>query len=704
MSGLRWAAALFGAVVMTTASAATSAVAYPGSSDPSGMAQRLCALEKRVDRRLGKLEVRVEALEAPSPEVEAASSAPPNCRRVAPLAAGRRVQGLERRTERRVATLEASVQALEQERGLPIVPGGKPRIGRPGATVPQGSHALARRANGFKRSFRKRLHNLTQRLAALENHLPVSTSDLPPEPPPPAPEPPPPAPEPPPPAPEPPSPSAPGPTTGAQAVRENAGPRGAVTQPAGAIDINPGDNIQAKLDAGGANAKFWFRAGTHRISSPLRPKAGQTLAFESGAILKGSRLVTNWTQTGANFLSTGHTQELSSAPFLSNFRAADNPPAGVYEDLFMDGAPLTHVLSLAELGPGKVFFDRAADKMYIRDSPNGHSMEATIATIGIDSSANRVVVRGATIEHMGWIGIKTTGDDWLIEDNEIRYCHASCLNLGWGDRGILRHNYIHHGGGQGISGNHAHGWLYEANEIAVNNYLGFGARPQAHHESGVKLLGLRDSTFRANWSHDNDGDGLWIDTNGINVLVEDNVFENNTRWGFFYEASYAATVRNNLFAHNGVDGPFGGWGFKRGGILISTSRDVEIANNLLDRDVSHALWFRWDNRGSGAFGRHETIGCYTHHNEIRFTDQGSSDTRGYIISSRDAGGTDSNGVSIAKRITAENTFRANVYKTNSAERKWWFWPTAQLKVFSQWQTLIGPDGLGYDTNGSHTQL
>lgn len=668
MSGRRWAAAFLGAVVMTTASLVTPTTAPATSSDRSGVGPRLCAFETRVDRRLGKLEARVQSLEAHSANVEVPAASPKKCRRAAPVVLGRYVHRMERATERRVAALEARVEVLEEGMGQPVAPGGRPRLARPGAPVPHGSRAVARRIKGFERSFRKRSRGLTLRISALETLL---------------------------------APSGPGPSGGAQAVRDNAGPRGAVPRPTGAVAINPGDNIQAKLDAGGPHATFWFTAGTHRISStavstaPIRPKDGQVLAFESGAVLKGSRIVANWTQEGSHWVSTGHTQDFSSAvsSFQPSLVSHENPSAAIFEDLFYDAAPLSHVLDLEALAPGKVYFDRAAGRMYISDNPTGHTLEATNARAILTGPGDGVVIRGGIFEHAADDGIRTAGgNDWVIEDNEIRYCHIACLSEGGGSRRtVVRHNYIHHGGALAVVGHDSDGALFEANEFAFGNYLGFGGRPNPRHEGGVKLLRHANTTFRGNWSHDHDGDGLWLDYDNRNVLIEGNVFENNTRWGFFYEASYAALVRENLLANNGVDGPFGGWGSNRGGIILSTSKDVRMTNNVLDLNISFSLRYRWDSRGSGTLGTFELVNNEFYDNEIRFRSEKDTDTRAEIVSVRD--------VNKTAAELASNTFDHNRYKTPNPAESWWFWPTAHKKTFSQWQSV-----LGHDANGTNTQL
>jgi hypothetical protein len=60
----------------------------------------------------------------------------------------------------------------------------------------------------------------------------------------------------------------------------------------------------------------------------------------------------------------------------------------------MDGKPLSHVVSKASLGAGKVYFDNGADMMFVTDNPVGLTMEATAVDKGVVSSAAHVTIRG----------------------------------------------------------------------------------------------------------------------------------------------------------------------------------------------------------------------------------------------------------------------------------------------------------------------
>ena len=71
------------------------------------------------------------------------------------------------------------------------------------------------------------------------------------------------------------------------------GPQAAITCPAGAADIFPGQSIQLIVNANAAGTTFCLRAGVHQLTSSIRPKTGNTFVGEYGAVLDG----TGWTTT-----------------------------------------------------------------------------------------------------------------------------------------------------------------------------------------------------------------------------------------------------------------------------------------------------------------------------------------------------------------------------------------------------------------------
>src|SRR6201995_1864942 len=87
----------------------------------------------------------------------------------------------------------------------------------------------------------------------------------------------------------------------------NYGPQ-PTSAPAGAIILNPGDNVSSIVNAAPAGATFYFEPGVYRGVS-LVPKDGQTFIGAQGAVLDGSAVLTNWTQSGNTWVGAGQTQQ-----------------------------------------------------------------------------------------------------------------------------------------------------------------------------------------------------------------------------------------------------------------------------------------------------------------------------------------------------------------------------------------------------------
>jgi parallel beta-helix repeat protein len=435
--------------------------------------------------------------------------------------------------------------------------------------------------------------------------------------------------------------------------------------PPGAVDVGLEQSIQAAIDARPPGTTFCIRSGERRLAHSIRPKSNNTLVFEQGSILNGSVLVKNWAPEGARWVATGMTQSFSpyDVPCELNRAACE------YEDLFMDDKPLVRVLNLSELAPGKFFFDEGSDKMYVAEDPSGRKMEAPVTKEAIHGSdAEKVTVRGATIEKFAVNGIAAS-DGWTIQRNEIRYVHSHGLRV-FGTT-VVKRNYIHHTGNMGIFGSGTN-MLFERNHLAYNNYLNFGRKDGPWHAGATKIVKSDGTIVRENYSHDNIGDGWWFDTDNINTLVEGNVFENNTRYGFFYETSFKAVVRNNEFTNNGTPEKWAG-----AGLWISNSKDMRIHDNVFSNNKYSALAMSWVDRGSSPlYGPYEVANVFVHDNVIRMAD-------GFV------------GVPFAepKIYSSNNRFEGNRYVVADPDGQWWDWQGGR-RTWEEWRSL------GFDTTGS----
>ena len=387
------------------------------------------------------------------------------------------------------------------------------------------------------------------------------------------------------------------------------GPK-ATSAPAGAIILHPGDDVSALVDAAPAGATFYFEPGVYRGVS-LSPADGQTFIGAEGAILNGSAVLTDWTQSGNLWVIGGQTQSGPVFPW-AGFEPGTQRP-GYPETVFLDNTPLKPVDDLSKVVPGTFYFDYAADKIYIADNPAGHTVEAGKLTDAFHGSATNVTVQNLVIEKYDpqiQDGAIHGDQSWTIRDNEVRLNYAVGITAHDGSQIIG--NYVHDNGQMGLGG-HGDNIVVQGNELATN---GFWSGVSPYWEAGgFKFVDTDNLVVRGNYSHDNNGSGMWTDFSNIHTLYEDNVVVHNTINGIQHEISYDAIIRNNTLVGNGYGDTRGwGWGAE---IDIQDSQNVQIYGNQLDMTGgNNGIILIQQDRGSGTYGTYATTGNQIHDNII----------------------------------------------------------------------------------------
>jgi len=183
--------------------------------------------------------------------------------------------------------------------------------------------------------------------------------------------------------------------------------------------------------------------------------------------------------------------------------------------------------------------------------------------------------------------------NWVVTGNEIRYNSevGVKVNTGWQVVG----NFIHHNGRYGINGSGS-GVLVADNEISYNatEYGATGA------SGGTKFVITTGLVLRGNYSHHNYGNGLWVDINNVNVLIENNTVVANERNGIFLEISCGGVIRNNYVEGNGTVPKLPNWMGGSSGILVSMTPGVDVYGNTLIGNNKGIGALNWDHPNVGA--------------------------------------------------------------------------------------------------------
>jgi hypothetical protein len=357
------------------------------------------------------------------------------------------------------------------------------------------------------------------------------------------------------------------------------GPRANPAVPAGAVELSPGDDIQAAVDARPPGTAFHLNPGLYRLQS-VRPKDGDSLIGSKGAVLNGARVLTGFGRAGDLYVVTGLAVDPDAqvhGECRKGYPRCDRP-----QDLYLDRKPLRAVERLDKVKPGAWFYDYDAETVYFADNPAGRLVELSHRPFAFGGEARKVTIRNLVIENYACVdqqaavGNNGEGRGWNILDNEIRWNHG--VGAASGKASVIARNRIHHNGELGVAGGPADGAVVRANEIAFNVWNG----TDCNWECGGGKWAVTDGlTVAGNFVHDNQGPGLWTDIDAVNVVYEDNDIERNLSAGISHEISGKAVIRRNLLKGNGAKTFLWGWA---GQIQVQNSTDTEVYDNTLVLD------------------------------------------------------------------------------------------------------------------------
>jgi hypothetical protein len=444
--------------------------------------------------------------------------------------------------------------------------------------------------------------------------------------------------------------------------------------PAGAVVINPGDDIQTAVNNTATGTTFFLRAGVYQLQS-IEPKDNDTFIGELGAVLSGARqLSVIW--DGNYWVALGQTQQQMEKTGVCR---QSSPRCNYAEDLFLDDVALQQVSSLAQVTSGKWFFDYSAGKIYMWDNPTGRKVETSVAAHAFFGNEANVTIQNLVIEkyanpaqsgaiHGAFVGPGPRSTGWVIKNCTVRLNHGSGIWLG--EAMQVLNNLVHHNGQIGVSGGGS-SILVDSNEIAYNNNAGYDWSWEA---GGTKFVGTTNLIVRGNYVHDNDGPGLWTDINNTGTLYENNRTVANKVAGILHEISFSAVIRNNTVESDGFT-PDGSSFLFGAGILVSDSNDVEIYGNTVS-NCMNGIGAIHANRGSPYLVQN----LYVHDNLIT---QSSGLAAGIVRSA----------VSDTTVFTSlNNRLQGNTYKLG-ADAKYYDWMGAARSRY-EWQ------GYGLDTTGT----
>jgi len=364
-------------------------------------------------------------------------------------------------------------------------------------------------------------------------------------------------------------------------------------------DSNPGTSsspfksIQAAVNKANANnqkkigTKVIVNAGIYRETVNIDPVSNQSsvsltveAASNGTAIISGSNVLSNWAPdpTYSSAYTTSWSPVAGTCSIPSGWPTNFGPIALHTEMIFVNGSPLTQVLSYAQLRQGTFYINESSGSLHVWP-PAGTNIETatveaatrqkTLSVVGranvvlrglaFTQAANCVNTSGATV---------TSGTNVLIDSVKANWNN-------WGGFGVYSSNYVtvqnsvaNNNGGVGFLGCKDQNTLYSFNESDYNNWRGAQAAFYEWAMGGTKLFQMRSTTVQNHFSYNNQGEGLWFDTDNKNITINNATLVGNVTAALQIERNEGpVTLENSHLCSSGV------------GVNLLTSEQVKIENN-----------------------------------------------------------------------------------------------------------------------------
>jgi hypothetical protein len=358
---------------------------------------------------------------------------------------------------------------------------------------------------------------------------------------------------------------------------------------------SPFGTIQAAIDAASAGQSILVRAGTYREAVTVNKAV--TIQGASGAVIKGSDVLTGWDVDGTGLYGVAHAPGSSTPPTIDGWATMlPESAAGATSDaVYIDGVESQPVSSTGACTTGK--FHQAIGRLYLGDDPTGKTVEVAARDFALKLTA-AATVRGLTVRHCRNVAqggaMVRLADGCTLEDCDLGYASACVLDVS-STGATVTNCLIHHGGQLGVTGKAYSLTFGPNNTVYENNTRGYDPAWEAggskFHQGGATSLATapyQGVTISGNTFRNNYGPGLWVDVYGNGYTITGNRCYSNGWQGINYELSKAAVISGNVCYSNGhgitgaphsrVEPPQWGLG---AGIYVLASDGVNVHDNVL---------------------------------------------------------------------------------------------------------------------------
>lgn len=334
----------------------------------------------------------------------------------------------------------------------------------------------------------------------------------------------------------------------------------------------PLKTIQAGVNKAIADAKagigtrLMIYPGTYRESVTINYKSNVPITIQATttgkAILDGANVLTNWSKISSTVYAYSWKDTVSGCALPNGWYTGMPSVVQANEMLFVNGSPMTQVMSSSDLRPGTFYVHSAYNQVQL-DPPSGTDMStarveisARRSTLSVNGSRN-IVFRGLVFQHaascMNQTGATIGGSSNILLDQDTAdWNNWGAIGISSSSNTTVKNTTASYNGGPGLSGYEDVSTLWQNNETDYNNWRGSMIGLYDFAQGGTKLMRMHGATVSSQKAYNNASQGLWFDTDNINVTISGAKLVGNLVGNLQLEASQGPfTVQNSTFCSGG---------------------------------------------------------------------------------------------------------------------------------------------------------
>lgn len=356
---------------------------------------------------------------------------------------------------------------------------------------------------------------------------------------------------------------------------------------------SPFQTIQKAIEAAVAGDTVYIRAGTYREQVSAWKNAGSagkyiTVTGYNGEVpvLKGSDVVTGWTQYSGNIWKRSNWTINSQQVFVDYNDAAPGKPLqqiGMPNSMYSTYEyPKPVGSGVSSMVAGSFYYDAAGLALYVwlpdGSDPNQHRMEVSTRARVFEMKQPYIYLKGLAFRHSTTSTFVKQGSGVEMTSNSvIDQCDIQSMDFGGVGMGYQQTNaqlinsVVSNNGDVGVNAPASWNFRVAGVHMNGNNYRNFY---QFWHAGGIKAASKAYGTVEFSEVAYNNASGIWFDyaNGGSQIVIRNNYIHDNgpVDAGIFLEVSNSAQVYNNVIANN-----------TRRGIYVSASDNNNVYNNTV---------------------------------------------------------------------------------------------------------------------------